>query len=81
MTKYGEDEGTFGKISGFKYRKGVDERTLARLGKKQELQVIFDARAVHLSKQFLRFYQRRFGFLSVFGFSCCVLVTWELAIM
>jgi len=55
-----------------------DDLALAKLGKKAVLKVCIlpqapEPRASHNA----HIPQRRFGFLSILGFSCTVLVTWE----
>ena len=55
-----------------------DDLALAKLGKKAVLKVCFG-----ISWKWGRciankwVFQRRFGFLSILGFSCTVLITWE----
>lgn len=59
-----------------------DEAALARLGKKTVLkvctvQVICTSHCRALPVLTTLSPQRKFGFLSILGFSCTVLVTWE----
>ena len=73
--------GTYIDIGLGKHQK--DENTLARLGKKQVLKVhIDDSIATYKSvgNDLLIFIKRRFGFMSLIGFSCAILVTWETAL-
>lgn len=68
--------GTYSNIGGNRYyQKDVD--TLARLGKKQVLKVQFDLEAFPAYLWHANESKRRFGFLSLFGFSCTILITWE----
>jgi hypothetical protein len=53
-----------------------DDLALARLGKKAVLKVSGIQRCIKLH-ELTQHLQRRFGFLSILGFSCTVLITWE----
>lgn len=53
-----------------------DDLALARLGKKAVLKVSASQRCIKLPR-LISGHQRRFGFLSILGFSCTVLITWE----
>lgn len=61
-----------------------DDLALARLGKKAVLKVCIEHH-VSLEKrpntQLIDIIQRRFGFLSILGFSCTVLITWEASLV
>lgn len=61
-----------------------DDLALARLGKKAVLKVCMEYR-LSLEKrpntQLIDVTQRRFGFLSILGFSCTVLITWEASLV
>ena len=52
-----------------------DRDELARLGKKQVLKV--RAQILTSIPQKLTYGQRNFGFMSMLGFSCTTMVTWE----
>ncbi|KAK5632183.1 hypothetical protein RRF57_007897 [Xylaria bambusicola] len=67
---------TFDEIHGSTYLER-DAHGLARLGKSQVLKVHNSAITVTTMRDTKC---RRFGFLSVFGFSCCILATWETAL-
>jgi hypothetical protein len=56
-----------------------DEAALARLGKKSVLKVCTSPPTLLMNNSRLTTLspQRKFGFLSILGFSCTVLVTWE----
>lgn len=77
-------EGTFSIITAGARFRDKDENTLARLGKKQVLKVCtWLIRPVRLELETLLIgaqMKRRFGFLSLFGFSCTILITWETAL-
>jgi choline transport protein len=53
-----------------------DDLALARLGKKAVLKVSASQRCIK-PHELTEHLQRRFGFLSILGFSCTVLITWE----
>ena len=69
-----DNASTDANISGHRYRQN-DEHALARLGKKQVLKVSCQISSSPF--EILSLVQRRFGFLSLFGFSCTILATWE----
>ena len=54
-----------------------DEADLARLGKKPVLKVSSWPVFSELMLKLMLFMQRRFGFMSLLGFSCTILITWE----
>ena len=51
-----------------------DEDDMARLGKTPVLKALITSIG---SSSALTFLQRNFGFMSVLGFSCTVIITWE----
>ena len=51
-----------------------DDNDLARLGKTPVLKALIPSICVFWPNKFL---QRNFGFMSILGFSCTVLITWE----
>lgn len=57
-----------------------DDAALSRLGKKPVLKVDMFSDPP-LSSGLTRGLQRRFAFLSILGFSCTVLITWEGSLM
>ena len=59
---------------------GQDARVLARLGKKSVLEVTQCAR-LRLRQLSTDEEQRRFGFISILGFTCTILITWEGSLM
>ena len=54
-----------------------DASQLTRLGKKPVLKVCAFAKIADAIPENAEYPQRNFGFLSLLGFSCTVLVTWE----
>jgi len=54
-----------------------DDLALAKLGKKAVLKVCILPRPSPDRNHDAHVPQRRFGFLSILGFSCTVLITWE----
>ena len=54
-----------------------DEADLVRLGKKPVLKVSADNSFQSLLSRLTLFLKRRFGFMSLLGFSCTILITWE----
>ncbi len=54
-----------------------DEADLARLGKKPVLKVSPWPVIFRADVELILFLQRRFGFMSLLGFSCTILITWE----
>ena len=55
-----------------------DAQVLARLGKKSVLEV-FDISILKCACADIP--QRRFGFISILGFTCTILITWEGSLM
>ena len=55
-----------------------DDNDMARLGKTPVLKALTPSICVFCPNQFL---QRNFGFMSVLGFSCTILITWEGLVM
>lgn len=59
-----------------------DEVDMARLGKKQVLKVRPCIAKPCIDVSVLTYgYQRNFGFMSMLGFSCTMMVTWEAILM
>ena len=55
-----------------------DDNDMARLGKTPVLKALIPSICVFCPNIYL---QRNFGFMSVLGFSCTVLITWEGLVM
>ena len=67
-------EGSDGSQQGSVDRDAAD---LARLGKKPVLKASSELLIQPLVFTLIMFLQRRFGFMSLLGFSCTILITWE----